>query len=113
VVLVSGPLSQSEAKSLLASVNYEADVTWNENTYFDKRNNIGNLVWNALVLCGILMVFALVVGVAFGGLRVLVQRVIPERVFHREEQVEFISLHLAEKPSEGRDANVSPSIKAV
>jgi hypothetical protein len=113
VVLVSGALSQSEAKSLLASVNYEADVTWNENTYFDKRNNIGNLVWNALVLCGILMVFALVVGVAFGGLRVLVQRVIPERVFHREEQVEFISLHLAEKPSEGRDANVSPSIKAV
>jgi hypothetical protein len=103
VVLVSGPLSQSEAKSLLASVNYEADVTWNENTYFDKRNNIGNLVWNAMILCGILMVFALVVGVAFGGLRVLVQRIIPERVFHREEQVEFISLQLAEKPPEIRD----------
>ena len=99
VVVVSGALSQSEAKSLLASVNYEADVTWNENTYFDKRNNIGNLVWNALILCGILMAFALVIGIAFGGLRVLVQRIIPERVFHREEQVEFISLHLAEKPT--------------
>jgi uncharacterized protein DUF6599 len=96
VVVVSGALSQSEAKSLLASVNYEADVTWNENTYFDKRNNIGNLVWNALVLCGILMAFALVIGIAFGGMRVLVQRIIPERVFHREEQVEFISLQLAE-----------------
>jgi len=113
VVVVSGALSQSEAKSLLASVNYEADVTWNENTYFDKRNNIGNLVWNALVLCGILMLFALVVGIAFGGLRVLVQRIIPEKVFHREEQVDFISLQLGEKPSEARDANVSPSIKAV
>jgi hypothetical protein len=103
VVVVGGPLSQSEAKSLLASVNYEADVTWNENTYFDKRNNIGNLVWNALILCGILMVFALVVGVAFGGLRVLVQRIIPEKVFHREEQVDFISLQLAEKPSQPHD----------
>jgi hypothetical protein len=107
VVVVSGALSQSEAKSLLAAVNYEADVTWNENTYFDKRNNIGNLVWNALVLCGILMAFALVVGIAFGGLRVLVQRIIPEKVFHREEQMDFISLQLGEKRAEVRDANVS------
>ena len=103
VVVVGGALSQSEAKSLLASVNYEADVTWNENTYFNKRDNIGNLVWNALVLCGILMAFALVIGIAFGGLRVLVQRIIPERVFHREEQVDFISLQLGEKPSQPGD----------
>jgi hypothetical protein len=100
VVVVGGALSQSEAKSLLASVNYEADVTWNENTYFDKRNNIGNLVWNALILCGILMAFALVIGIAFGGVRVLVQRIIPEKVFHREEQIDFISLQLHEKPRE-------------
>jgi hypothetical protein len=113
VVVVSGALSPSEAKALLASVNYEADVTWNENTYFDKRNNIGNLVWNALVLCGILMAFALVIGVAFGGVRVLVQRIIPERVFHREQQVDFISLQLSEKSPERPDGNVSSSIKAV
>lgn len=100
VVIVSGAPSPSEAKSLLASVNYEADVTWNENTYFDKRNNMGNLVWNAMLLCGILMAFAVVAGIAFGGLRVLVQRIIPERIFHREEQVDFISLQLGEKPSE-------------
>jgi hypothetical protein len=103
VAIAAGPLSQSDAQTLLGAVNYEASVTWNENTYFDKRNNIGNLVWNALVLCGILMIFALVVGVAFGGLRVLVQRIIPERVFHREEQVDFISLQLGEKPAEMRD----------
>ncbi len=58
-------------------MNYDADVTWNENTFFNKKDNIGNLVWNALILCGILMVFALVAGIAFGGLRVLVQRIIP------------------------------------
>ncbi len=113
VVVVSGALSPSEAKSLLASVNYEADVTWNENTYFDKRNNIGNLVWNALILCGIMMAFALVVGIAFGGLRVLVQRIIPEKVFHREEQMDFISLRLSEKGSEVIEESVSTSIKVV
>ncbi len=65
VAVAAGPLSQSEARSLLASVNYDADVTWNENTYQSKKDNIGNLVWNALLLCGILMAFALVFGVAF------------------------------------------------
>ncbi len=96
VVLAAGPLSQSEAKSLLASVNYDADVTWNQNTFFDKKNNIGNLVWNALVLSGILIAIGLVAGIAFGGVRVLIQRIIPERLLGREEQIEFISLGLDE-----------------
>ncbi|MGA8149530.1 MAG: DUF6599 family protein [Terriglobales bacterium] len=113
VVVAAGPLSPDEAKSLLASVNYEANVTWNENTFLSKKDNIGNLVWNALILCGILMVFALVAGLAFGGLRVLVQRIVPERIFHRQVEVEFISLHLSEKDSGPPDGNVSSSIKAV
>ena len=96
VVLAAGPLSQGEAKSLLASVNYDADVTWNQNTFFDKKNNIGNLVWNALVLSGILIAIGLVAGIAFGGVRVLIQRIIPERLLGREEQIEFISLGLDE-----------------
>jgi len=113
VVVAAGPFSPGEAKSLLAAVNYDANVTWNENTFLDKKNNIGNLVWNALILCGILMVFALVAGLAFGGLRVLIQRIVPERIFHREEEVEFIALNLSEEAPNPPDANVSPSIKAV
>jgi hypothetical protein len=96
VVVAAGPLSQSEAKSLLASVNYDADVTWNENTSFSKKDNLANLLVNIIILCGIICAFALVAGVAFGGLRVLFQRILPEKVFDRPEQVEFISLHLSE-----------------
>ena len=92
VAIAAGPLSVSEAKSLLAAVNYEADVTWNENTFLDKKNSIGNLVWNAIILCGILIGIALVAGVAFGGLRVLVKRLLPQR--EGPEEIEFISLHL-------------------
>ncbi len=110
VVVATGPLSQSEAKSLLASVNYEADVTWNENTYFTKKDNIGNLIVNVLYLCGIIGGFAIVAGIAFGGLRVLVKRFWPNRVFDRPEDVELISLHLSEgaprpAPIEGKSFN--------
>jgi hypothetical protein len=102
VVIAMGPISQSEAKSLLASVNYEADVTWNENTYFTKKDNIGNLVVNVIYLCGIIGGFAIVAGIAFGGVRVLVKRLWPDRVFDRPEDVELISLHLSHGAPEPR-----------
>jgi len=96
VVVVAGNVSQGEAQALMSAVNYEAEVTWNERDPFDKKNNIGNIVWNALVLCGILMALALVAGVAFGGVRVLFKQVLPNRIFNRPQAAEFISLHLDE-----------------
>jgi hypothetical protein len=100
VVVVAGPLSQAEAKSLLASVNYDANVTWNENTHFTKRDNLANLLVNVIILCFIIIGFALVAGVAFGGIRILARRMFPDRVFERVEGREFIALHLSEKPPE-------------
>jgi len=96
VVVATGPLSESEGKSLLESVNYDANVTWNENTFFTRKDNVGNLIWNALLLCGILMGFALVIGLAFGGARVLFSRLLGARRSAEGEDVEFISLHLAD-----------------
>lgn len=97
VVVAAGPISQSEAKTLLASVNYEADVTWNQNTYFSRKDNIANLLVNVIILCGIIAGFAIVAGVAFGGIRILVQRMLPEQVRQRREETEFIALHLSDK----------------
>jgi len=108
LAIAAGPLSPSEAQALLASVNYEADVTWNQNTYFDKRNNIANLLVNIIILCGILMGLALVAGFAFGGLRLLVKRIFPDKVFDRPEEMEFISLHLSEKLAEGAPTSPGP-----
>jgi hypothetical protein len=102
VVVVSGPISQAEGKSLLASVNYDANVTWNENTYFTKRDNLANLLVNVIILCFIIIGFALVAGVAFGGIRILSKRLFPDRVFEQAQNREFISLHLSEKPPEPR-----------
>jgi predicted membrane protein len=94
VAIAAGPLSQSEARSILGSVSYEADVTWNENTFATKRDNLANLLFNVIVLCGVVVGLALVAGVGFGGVRILLKRVFPGRVFDRPEEMEIISLHL-------------------
>jgi hypothetical protein len=101
IAIAAGAISSSDAKSLLGLVNYEANVTWNENTYFDKNNNIGSLLVNIILLCFILGAMAIVAGVAFGGIRILMKRLFPDKIFDRPEQMEFISLHLAESVPAG------------
>jgi hypothetical protein len=96
VAIAAGPLSQSDAQTLLGAVNWDASVTWNENTYFDKKNNIANLLVNIILLCIIVGAISLAAGLAFGGARVLLRRYFPGPVFGRADQTEFISLHLAE-----------------
>jgi hypothetical protein len=110
IVIAAGPLSQAEARSLLSSISYEADVTWNENTYADKKNNLANLLFNVIVLCGIVLGLSLVAGLAFGGLRILLKRLFPNRVFDRPEDMEFISLHLGDQRRTGPGEAVSNSI---
>jgi hypothetical protein len=96
IVVAAGPLSLSEANALLGSVSYEADVTWNENTYVTKKDNLANLLFNVIVLCGIVVGVSVVAGIAFGGIRILLKRIFPDRVFDRPEDREIISLHLGE-----------------
>jgi hypothetical protein len=96
IVIAAGPLALSEANSLLGAVSYEADVTWNENTYVSKKDNLANLLFNVIVLCGIVVGVSLVAGVAFGGFRILMKRIFPERVFDRPDDMEIISLHLGD-----------------
>jgi hypothetical protein len=113
VVIAAGPLSQAEAKSLLASVNYDANVTWNENTYFTKKDNIANLLVNVIILCFIIIGLALVAGVAFGGIRILARRLFPQQILERGGDREFIALRLSEKAPNSPGDNVNPSINAV
>ena len=99
VAIAAGPLSQSDAQMLLGAVNWKPSLTWNENTYFDKKDNIANLLVNIILLCIIVGAISLAAGVAFGGARVLLRRHFPGPVFGRADQTEFISLHL-EKTAE-------------
>ena len=97
VVLVSGAGSPTDTKSLLSSVNYDADVTWNQNTYHSLRDNPGNLIVGVIMLAAIVVGLSIVVGIAFGGFRLAVKRVFPNKVFDRPDQMEIIALHLSDR----------------
>ena len=100
IAIAAGPLSSSEAKTLLAPISYEADVTWNENTYLSGKDNVASFLFNAILLCCIVVGLALVAGIAFGGLRILIKRFFPNRVFDRPDNLEIIALHLDESLDE-------------
>jgi len=101
VAIASGGISDSDAKSLLGRVNYEANVTWNTSTENSEVRDLYKLILNIVVLCAILAGLAIIAGVAFGGFRILMKRLYPDKVFDRPEQMEFISLHLTETIVEG------------
>ena len=108
VAIATGGISDSDAKALLGRVNYEANVTWNTPSDSNEVRQLYSLILNIVVLCAILGGLAIIAGVAFGGVRILVKRFFPDRVFDRPEQMEFISLHLTETKVNGPGANASP-----
>jgi len=97
LVIASGQASRSEAASLLASVNYEADVTYNEPTFLSRKDNIGNLIVAVFGLIGLILAVALVFGLVFGGLRVILKKLYPERFFDRPEDANVITLNLRDE----------------
>jgi hypothetical protein len=102
VDIVTGVIGSDEAQKLLTSVNYEAQVTWNQATSLSKRDNIGNLILAVFALIGIILLISIIFGVFFGGVRVLAKRFFPNRFFDRPEDVEFIQLHLRQEGNSGK-----------
>ena len=88
VAVILFPPDPDAAERLLAQVRYRAEVTRDE--YVPTlRDNIGNLVVTAFVLTGLLLVFCVVSGLAFGGYRAFLRR------FRKGEDPEaMITLHL-------------------
>jgi len=88
VALVLDPSDPDYAEKLLSQVRYQAQVTLDEYVP-GRRDNIGDLVINAFILIGILLVFSLISGFAFGGFRAL-----RRHSRHGEEADAMITLHL-------------------
>jgi len=112
LVLASGSISGDVAKDLVSAVNYNADVTWNENTYHNPHDNVGRVVLGGIILSAILIGALLVTSVAFGGFRLAMKRLLPGKVFDRPEQIEIIGLHLTDPAPRDPKSTVNSSIKA-
>ncbi len=93
VAVLSGAMAPDDAKTLLASINYDANVTWNEPVPTGK-NDPHSLLSSLVLLTLIVLGISLAAGIAFGGVRLLVKRLYPDRVFDRPEDIEIIRLNL-------------------
>jgi len=73
VAVVVSPPDLDEAERVLARVQYRVEITQQDHIP-TRRDNIGNLVINAFILAGILLVFCVVGGLGVGGLKILRRR---------------------------------------
>ena len=105
VAILASATAEQNAKAFLEQVNYDADVTWNQDTGSNNRN-VGHMVLGGIMLATVLCVIAIVASIAFGGFRVLMQRLFPHKVFDRPEQIELIALHLSEPAAKSEDSGV-------
>jgi hypothetical protein len=93
VAVVGGEISPGEANSLLESVNYIAQVTWNERAPVT-TGDVGKLIVNSFILIGVIMLIFIVLGGFFGGARVLLRKALARGRFKSADQGEMIRLNL-------------------
>ncbi|HXW62304.1 MAG TPA: DUF6599 family protein [Candidatus Acidoferrales bacterium] len=103
LALVSGAPTKVEAEALLNQVQSGTQLTWDEPTFQFKEPSIEMMVVGAILGTGIICVFALVAGLAFGGFRLFIKRMLPGKVFDRGTQLQVLQLGLASKPINAED----------
>jgi hypothetical protein len=101
--LVLRPSSSAFAEELRSGLNYETEVTWNEPHQTISDPPMVSVVGKIIIITIMFMVVAVVLGVAFGGVRVLAKTFFPGRFFDRPEQMEVLQLGLSGKRIDPRD----------
>lgn len=101
--IVLSASSPEYAKSLREASDYETQVTWNEPSQTLTDPPITSIMVKIFIGTGVFMVAAIVLGIAFGGVRVLTKRFFPGKVFDRPEQMEVLQLGLSGKPIDPTD----------
>jgi hypothetical protein len=108
LAIVAGVPSQTEADALLAQVQSGAELTWDEPTFRFKEPSIEMMIVGAIQGTGVICLFALIAGLAFGGLRLVVKRSLPGKIFDRTSYVEVLQMGLASKPINAEDFYGTP-----
>ena len=101
--IVLAPTSPEYAHKLRAGVNYETQVTWNEPSSTATDPPITSTLVKIIIATFVFMGVTLVLGIAFGGVRVITKRLFPGKVFDRKEQIEVLQLGLTGKPIDPTD----------
>ncbi len=94
VALVRGNISKGDANKILAHVNYDANISWNENAGQGKRDNIGGLVVAAITLAAIFFLISVGAGAVFGFGRFLLPRFRRQKAGETRDDGKMIRLDL-------------------
>ena len=101
--LVLRPSSAAYGASLRSALNYGTQVTWNEPSHTLTDPPLLSTVAKIIIATMVFMVVAVVLGVAFGGVRVLAKTFFPGKFFDRPEQMDVLQLGLSSKRIDSRD----------
>jgi hypothetical protein len=102
LAIVSGATSQAEANTLLDQIQMETERSWSEPVPKHEppiEMMIEGSIVGALTIC----IFALVAGLSFGGVRLVVKRVAPGKIFDRSADLQVLQLGLGSKPINSDD----------
>jgi hypothetical protein len=103
LAIVLAPSSARYAARVRDAVNYETQVTWNEPSHTITDPPITSVLAKIIIATGAFMLVAIVFGVAFGGVRVLMKALFPGKIFDRPEQMDVLQLGLSGKRINSRD----------
>jgi len=103
LTIVIAPSSQAFGENLRAAVTHETQVTWNEPSQTATDPPWALVLYRIFVGTGVFMVMAVAFGVAFGGFRIFIKKLLPGKVFDRPEQMEVLQLGLSGHKIDTRD----------
>ncbi|SRR5579871_39154 len=92
LAIVPGGASDADAARLIDQVHYEMAGMWDEKVSKIKEPSFAQMIISIFELCGILLVFCVLSGAAYGGIRVLTRSKNPGYAF--EGDADFISLKI-------------------
>ena len=93
IAVVVAPKSADEAQRLLARVRYAAEVTLHHREP-GRHENLGNLILDIVIFCGILMVLMIVGGTIVAGARLAAGRFAPNSIITPPAELEVVKMDI-------------------
>jgi hypothetical protein len=103
VVVAFAPKSGEYPESLLKQVTFGHNVTSNEGKFKATEPSMPVYIVGAFVGAGAIMLIAIVSGLGFAVLRIIVKKFYPGKVFDRRKTMEVIQLGLSKRPVDMKD----------
>jgi hypothetical protein len=101
--LIFAASSPMHAQAIRDGVNYETQVTWNEASQTATDPPLVLMLYKIFLFTSFFLVFTTIVGIAFGGFRLLVKHWLPGKVFDRPQDIEVLQLGLSGKKIDPSD----------